>query len=216
MNIFTQIVVTVGRITENGVSLLGTGFIISKEGKIVTTKHVVGGDSTRLVVLMPHIKNINNYQDTTDNKCQPISVEVLEIDPLKDLCILKGDLQFNDKLPELGSFDNIGIGEELGIFSFPHCVTGRRVLTFQKTELGAKVILDASSMKSKYGVINSQSRPGQSGGLIFSSRTQQIVGILIGAYAPMQGVRISTGGVNPQELHQTTHCISAEYISEML
>lgn len=216
MNVFTQIVVTVGRITENGVGMLGTGFIISNDGKIVTTKHVVGGDSTRLVVLMPHIRNINEYQDTTDTRCQPVPVEVLEIDPLKDLCILKADIQFNGNLPKLGSFDNIEVGEELGIFSFPHCVAGRRVLTFQKAELGAKVLLDANSMKSKHGVINSQSRPGQSGGLIFSSRTQQIVGILIGAYAPMQGGGISLGGINPQELHQTTHCISAEYISEML
>ncbi|RUT79644.1 S1 family peptidase [Ancylomarina longa] len=216
MNLFTQIVVTVGRITENGVGMLGTGFIISNDGKIVTTKHVVGGDSTRLVVLMPHIRNINDYQDTTDTRCQPVPVEVLEIDPLKDLCILKADIQFSGNLPTLGSFDNVEIGEELGIFSFPHCVAGRRVLTFQKAELGAKVLLDSSTIKSKHGVINSQSRPGQSGGLIFSNRSQQIVGVLIGAYAPMQGGGISLGGINPQELHQTTHCISAEYISEML
>lgn len=216
MNIFTQIVVTVGRITENGIGMLGTGFIISNDGKIVTTKHVVGSGSTRLVVLMPHIQDINEYQDMTDTRCQSIPVEVLEIDPLKDLCILKADIQFNGKLPTIGSFDNIKIGEELGIFSFPHCVAGRRVLTFQKTELGAKVLLDSNSMKSKHGVINSQARPGQSGGLIFSSRTQQILGVLIGAYAPKQRGGILLGGINPHELHQTTHCISAEYISEML
>lgn len=216
MNVFTQIVVTVGQITQNGIGMLGTGFIISNDGKIVTTKHVVGTDSSRLVVLMPHINNINAYQDTSDTRCQPVPVEVLEIDPLKDLCILKADIKFYGKLPDLGSFDDVNVGEELGIFSFPHCVAGRRVLTFQKAELGAKVLLDSNSIKSKHGVINTQARPGQSGALIFSSRTQNIVGVLIGAYAPIQAGGISLGGINPQELHQTTHCISAEYIKEML
>lgn len=216
MNIFTQIVVTVGKITAKSVEMLGTGFIISNDGKIVTTKHVVGADPTGLVILMPKINNINDYQDTTDKTCQPIPVKIVDIDPLKDLCILKADIKFSGNLPILGSFDNIKIGEELGIFSFPHCVAGRRVLTFQKAELGAKILLDSNSIKSKHGVINTQSRPGQSGGLIFSNRTQQIVGVLIGAYAPIQNGGISLGGINPQELHQTTHCISAEYISEML
>lgn len=216
MDIFTQIVVTVARKTENDIKMLGTGFIISNDGKIVTTKHVVGINPTGLMVLLPQIKNINDYQDTTNTECKYFFVEILGIDPLKDLCILKADIKFDGNLPILGSFDNIKIGEKLGIFSFPHCVAGRIVLTFQKAELGAKILLDSNSIKSKHGVINTQSRPGQSGALIFSSRTQQIVGVLIGAYAPIQKGGISLGGINPQELHQTTHCISAEYISEML
>lgn len=216
MNVFTQIVVTVGQITQNGIEMLGTGFIISNDGKIVTTKHVVGIDSSRLVVLMPHINNINAYQDTSDTRCQHVPVEVLEIDPLKDLCILKSDIKFEGKLPDMGSFDDINVGEELGIFSFPHCVSGRRVLTFQKAELGAKILLESNTINSKHGVINTQARPGQSGALIFSSSTQKVVGVLIGAYAPIQRGGILLGDINPQELHQTTHCISAEYIKEML
>lgn len=215
INIFTQIVVVVGKIRQNSVQMLGTGFFISAEGDIVTTKHVVGVDDSNIVVLFPHIQNINSYQDTTDTRCRPIPAKIKEIDPIRDICILKTPLSFGGQLPELGSFDDINIGESLSIFGFPHCVMGRRVLTLQRTELGAKILLDSNGIKSKFAVINTQARPGQSGSLVLSPKHEKIVGILIGAYAPSVA-GISLGGINPQELHQTTHCVSAEYIKNML
>ncbi|NEW78732.1 MAG: trypsin-like peptidase domain-containing protein [Gelidibacter sp.] len=216
MNIFTQIIVVIGKITPNGVSMLGTGFIISNNGKIATTKHVVGSDPTNLVILAPNIADINAYQDTSDTRCNPIPTTVLEMDPIKDLCILKAEITFSGTLPQIGSFDEVNVGEKVGIYSYPHCVAGRRVLTFQETELGAKVLLESNSIKSKHAIINTQARPGQSGGVIFSPRLSKIIGVLVGAYAPNQGGGISLGGINPQELHQTTHCISAEYLNDMI
>ena len=216
MNIFTQIVVVIGRVNPDGVQMLGTGFLISPDGKVVTTKHVVGTDESRLVLLAPHIVDINQYQDTTDNRCAPVPLKVIEIDPIKDLCIVKADITFSGTLPQLGSFDEIQVGEKIGIFGFPHCVEGRRVLTFQETEIGAKILLESHGVKSKHAVINIQARPGQSGALIFSPRINKIVGVLIGAYALSDGGGIIVAGINPRELNQTTQCISAEYIKEML
>ncbi len=49
MRIFTQLVLTIGRITQNGVEMIGTGFLISTDGKIATTRHMIGADDTNLV-----------------------------------------------------------------------------------------------------------------------------------------------------------------------
>lgn len=215
MDIFTQVVVVIGRVTPSSVNMLGTGFLVSSDGKVVTTRHVVGDSDAGLVVLMPHINNINAYQDTSDNSCQFIEAQISEIDPIKDLAILTTTIRHTLPLPSIGSFDNISVGEKVGIFGFPHCVEGRRVLTYQEAEVGAKALLQASGINSKHAIINIQSRPGQSGSLVFSSRLNSIVGVLIGAYAP-EGGGISLGGINPRELHQTTQCVSAEYIREML
>jgi hypothetical protein len=197
--------------------MLGTGFLINNNGHIVTTKHVVGNDDKNLVVLFPHIDNLNSYQDLSNNSCQPIPVKVKDIDPFKDIAILESpNIRYSGSIPPIGSFDNIDVGEMVEIFGFPHCIHGRRALTLQRASIGAKVLLTSSDIKSKHAVINIQSRPGQSGSLVFSARNNCIAGILIGAWAPITGGGISLGGINPQELHQTTHCISAEYIKEML
>jgi len=215
LNLFTQLVLVIGRITPESVQMLGTGFLIKNDGHIVTSRHVIGSDSSNLVILFPHITNINEYQDMSDNSCKPIKVSVEEIDPIKDLAILKSDLTFNGTIPNLGNFDSDNVGDEVGIFGYPHCVQGRRALTYQKAAIGAKVLLESNGIKSKHAVINIQSRPGQSGSLIFSPKNNNISGVLIGAWSPGGG-RISLGGIDPHELHQTTHCISAEYIKDML
>ena len=118
-------------------------------------------------------------------------------------------------LPNLGSFNDNAVGDPVGIFGFPHCIEGRRALTFQRTEIGAKVILDVEGVKSKHAVINTQARPGQSGSIVFSPNHHSISGMLVGAWIPGPA-GISLGGINPRELHQTTHCISAEYIAGMI
>lgn len=215
MNIFTQLVYVIGKVTPDHVEMLGTGFLISAEGHIATTHHVTGSAQSNLVVLAPHINDINAYQDLSDTRCNTLAVQVREIDPIRDLAVLKADLKFDGPIPRIGSFDDDKVGEEVGIFGFPHCVEGRRALTYQRAELGAKVLLETNGIKSKHAVINSQARPGQSGSLVFSPKDQSISGVLIGAWVPGQG-GISLGGINPRELHQTTQCVSAEYLRDML
>ena len=213
---FTQITLVIGKFdkTSGYIHMLGSGFLISNDGKIVTARHVIGNETEGLRALLPHIPNINAYQDVSDSSCRPAPAIVEDINPVTDLCILKTNLQFNGKLPALESLDSISVGEKIGMFGFPHCVMGRRVLTYQETEIGAKMLLETSGIKSKYATINIQTRPGQSGSLVFNLKTGAIIGLLIGAYSPSSGVIIA--GINPHELNQTSYCISANHIKEML
>ncbi|PTA49486.1 serine protease [Shewanella morhuae] len=216
MDIFTQIVVTIGRVGPNGVSMLGTGFFVRNSGVIATPRHVVGDSDNGLVILLPHINSFSQYQDTGDNSCQMSSATIVESDPIRDIALLQTNgLEFHGALPQIGNFDDVGVGQPIHIYGYPHCPQGRRVLTYQSADIGSKVLLESNGIKSKYAVINTQSRPGQSGSLIFCPRNKKIVGMLNGAYVP-EGGGISLGGINPHELNQTTQCISAHYIGDML
>jgi len=147
MNIFTQLVYVVGAVTPTHVEMLGTAFLVSSQGDIATTHHVIGSTEKNLVILAPHINNINEFQDLSDTSCQTIPVSVKEIDPIRDLAILKADINTSGTVPNLGSFDDDNVGDEIGIFGFPHCVEGRRALTYQRSEIGAKVLLDNNGIK---------------------------------------------------------------------
>lgn len=216
MDVFTQLVVTIGRISPNGVEMLGTGFIVRAPDTIVTPRHVIGDSDNGLVILMPRIESFSQYQDTSDNRCMSFPVKIIESDPIHDISILKLDgPSFVGNLPTIGGFDDIEVGQSVDIYGYPHCTEGRRVLTYQRAEIGSKVLLESNGIKSKYAVINIQSRPGQSGSMIFCPRTQKIVGMLNGAYVP-DNARSSIAGINPHELNQTTQCISAQYIEDML
>ena len=215
-DVFTQIVFTIGKVSDKGIEMLGTGFLASDGKHIVTPRHVIGDENDNLAIIIPSISSLNQYQDTTINQCSWAGVTIKHTDPFRDLTVL----EFKDSQPTfkhsipLGSTDDISVGDEVYIFGFPHCTEGRRVLTFQKAMVGAKVLINSSGIKSKYCVINTQTRPGQSGSVIYSKTQNKIIAVLTGAFA--SGSYISLGGINPNELHQTTQCISAEYIKSMI
>jgi hypothetical protein len=212
-----KVVFAVGRSTPNGVNLLGTAFLLNEAGLFATCAHVTDSNDQNLVIaLKPNMQTVNNYQDTTDRQVQFIKASIKEIDPVHDLCVLETGANGKSNI-KLSSTDSLNIADNVGIFGYPHADHGRMVLTFQRTEIGAKVLIESSGIKSKHIVLNIESRPGQSGGPVINLKDGSIAGIIIGSYAPTaaQG-GISIGGIDPQTLHQTTHAISAEYLKDLL
>jgi S1-C subfamily serine protease len=207
----------IGRVTPQGVDLLGTGFNVSA-AKVVTAAHVVGSDTHGLVVIMPTVKNLNDYQDGGIVAVTHMAATIAEIDPMKDLVILetanKWMVGSSNATVTLGSLDDIDIGGDLDIYGFPHCQDGRAVLTYQGARLGAKVLLSTHGVPAKHGVVNFQARPGLSGSPVLNAQGN-VLAMLVGTYTPRQG-GIIFGDINPASLNQTTHIISAEYIKEML
>lgn len=211
----SYVVHPVGRITPNGITLLGTAFFINKPGLLATAAHVVDNNDNGLVIIMNKVNSIQDYQDTSDTQVNCIPAKIKEINPLYDACLLEIP-QKTQSTFTLSSTDSVHVGENISLFGYPHCDHGRMVLTQQNTSVGAKILIDSSRIKAKNIVLNIQSRPGQSGSPIVIPESRSIAAMLIGSYAPA-GTHggISIGGIDPQTLHQTTHAISATYIKEM-
>jgi len=210
------VIFVVGRTGPEGITLLGTAFPVGPR-QLATAFHVVGADDRDLVLGVPKITSLQEYQDTSDTSLQAAPVKVAAPDPIRDLCILEvpAELTFTFSY-RLGGADMVPPGAPVTTFGYPHANFGRMVLTQQQANVGARVLIENSGQKSKHIVLNTQAREGQSGGPVFDQSGSHVVAVLIGSYAPGGGGGISLGGVDPATLHQTTHAISAEYLQAML
>jgi hypothetical protein len=204
-----------GRKSAAGVQLLGTAFEVAP-GRFATTGHVTGADDRDLVLLMPRYRSIEEYQDTGDPTVRWVDASIGAYDPLRDLCIVDAVPLSLGGTFSLGTTDDIVPGDRVVILGFPHADQGRLVLTRHDTQVGARILVAASGVKSKHIVLNTQARPGQSGSPVVKTATSAICAVLIGSYAPGGGGGISLGGVDPHTLHQTTYAVSAEYVRAML
>lgn len=212
----SKMVFPIGRQTPTGINLLGTAFLINKQGILATAAHVTCNNDDGLIVIVNNITSIQDFQDTSVEKVQYIFVKIKEINPFCDICLLEIATPVQSMFT-IGSAGSLQVGEEVSLFGYPHCDHGRMILTQQNTSVGAKIKIKVSGIMVNHIVLNIQSRPGQSGSPIIAPSSRNIDAILIGSYAPKEanGV-ISIGGIDPQTLHQTTHAVSAEYIEEMM
>lgn len=202
----------------NGSELLGTATLLNKSGHFVTAAHITGNDDSNLVILMPHINGLSQYQDTSIVEARYVNVRMVAINPLHDLCILKVDTNedYSSNI-NISSLEGVNVGDSVTMFGFPDLNFGKRVLTQQHTHVGAKILLENGGEKLKHAVINIQSRKGQSGSPVFNSVNLNLIGILVGSYAPNNGKGgILIGGLDPLTFHPATHIISAEYIRELM
>ncbi len=210
----SNIVFALGRIGPAGIQLAGTAFALNRRGFFATASHVAGTDGQGLVIAFKQLASLHDYQDTDDQSVQMIPVQIVAIDPFHDLAVLKADTDAISNIV-IGGADKAAVGTSISSFGFPHADHGRMVLTQQDSEIGARVLIASGGIKVKHLVLNTQARPGQSGSPVFRRSDGLLVGVLVGSYAPGGGGGISLGGVDPHTLHQTTHAVSAEYLSKM-
>ena len=210
----SKIVFAVGRNGPAGIQLAGTAFVLNKPGFFATASHVAGTDGQWLVVAFKQLTSLHDYQDTEDESVQAIPVQIVAIDPFHDLAVLKAEIDLTSNIV-IGGADKATVGTGISSFGFPHADLGLMGLTQQDAEIGARVLIASGGIKAKHLVLNTQARPGQSGSPVFRKSDGLLVGVLVGSYAPGGGGGISLGGVDPHTLHQTTHAVSAEYLSKM-
>lgn len=161
---------------------MGSGFIISKDGYILTNEHVVSG-ATKIEVVL-----------TQGNKRVP--AKLMGSDTELDLAVLKIDAGSNLPFLEMGDSDKVKVGDWVIAIGNPygldHTVTvgvisakGRPV-TIQNRDYKNLLQTDAS--------IN----PGNSGGPLLNMKGQ-VVGINTAVNASAQGIgfAIPTSTVNP-------------------
>ncbi|SCX49563.1 Trypsin-like peptidase domain-containing protein [Klenkia marina] len=193
---------------------LGSCFALGGD-LLATAFHVVSGHPAGLHMVVPRVRT-DDYQDVDDKSFHVRPVDVVASDPIHDLAVLRVHEVETSVNWSIGSTDDVKPGEPVVTLGFPHANDGRTVLTQQTTTVGARILMQNQGIKSKYAVLNTLLRPGQSGGPVVNVRSNKVVAVLVGAYTPSGSGTVMIGGVDPAVLHQTTHAISAEYLKPMM
>lgn len=165
-----------GTATEEGA---GTGIIVSKDGYVMTNKHVIDGTSTVSVVLSDGTKYDN--------------VQVLGTDPLNDVAFLK--IPNVDSLPaaELGDSTSIRVGQKV-------VAIGNSLGQYQNTVTSGIVsgtgrpvsAQSGDAVESLTDLIQTDAaiNPGNSGGPLLNLQGQ-VIGINTAIAADAQGIGFS-------------------------
>src|SRR3990167_5144020 len=165
-----------GSITGNGADgIIGSGFIISPKGLIVTNSHVVSDES-------------ENYFVSLKDETAPITVTKIYRDPINDIAILKIDRTDLPALP-LGDSDKlkvgqlvVAIGNPLG--KFAGTVTSG-IISGLNRDVQISLGFFSNEVQNYVDVIQTDAaiNPGNSGGPLLNS-SGEVIGI---NFATVQG-----------------------------
>jgi hypothetical protein len=147
----------------------GTGFLLSN-GHIITNEHVVrncvAGDILAISSLGKRISKSN-----------------LVVDSRRDLAILKPDVVLQGGL-NLADSSNIDIGTAVCTWGFPLGYNGPAPL-LSVGYLSGYMDHQSSGSVKKHLVVNGAFNPGNSGGPLFISNDDKVVGIVVTKHAPI-------------------------------
>lgn len=156
---------------------LGSGFIVNKQGYVITNFHVVQGQK--------HI-NITRFKKT-ERELQRIAhkdVRIVALAPFQDLAVLKIEKDLGPVAPMvLSPGDNVDVGEKVFVIGNP--------LGLERTVTEGVVSHAARNFAGKVFLqIDAAINPGNSGGPLLNSRGQVIGVINMGARS-MQGLNFA-------------------------
>ena len=149
----------------------GSGFVVDREGHIVTNNHVVEG-ADRIVVAL---------SDETS-----VEAQVVGTDPATDLAVLSIDVPGEKLFPvELGSSADLRVGQRAIAIGNPFGLD-RTLTTGVVSSLGRP--LQTSGQRTVYDVIQTDAaiNPGNSGGPLLDSQGQ-VIGVNTAIYSPSGG-----------------------------
>ena len=139
-----------GRLEPSGFNALGTAFAVMQD-KIATAFHVVGASDQNLVMIIPNIDSIEEYQDTSVQQFRTLPMRVCAADPVLDLCVLQAPPGTTiGSHCKLSSTDAIPPGTPVTSYGFPHANHNRIVLTLQTARVGARILIESAGVKTRY------------------------------------------------------------------
>jgi serine protease Do len=175
------LVVMIVAVQDGSADFLGTGFVCTPHGHIVTCAHIL--NLTAKLNICP-AQPIDSFSPITTTQVQSSSVKVLHLDAENDVALLKPDASISAHLAPnfIGRGEDVRVGEEVGCLGFPFSDRGLHTLKLSATIVCGK---STTASGSKRLHLDANMHQGNSGGPVILRRTGQVVGIVAGRFSPV-------------------------------
>ncbi|TRX72580.1 serine protease [Carboxylicivirga sp. M1479] len=210
---FAGAVFMLAKKTETNVEFLGTGFLVSRQGHIMTCSHIINPIDSIVAIKVGDGQTFNPMTLTRVNFYE---VTLVQNDAQHDVALLKLKSDIGAQVPDdiFGDTDQIECGSSVALIGFPFGDRGLHVQTIAHGILSSKVI-DSSNVKLLQ--FDCMIHEGNSGSPLLDLRTNKIIGIVTNRFNPLGGGGgISIGNRQLGVDTNISYAASIEYGIELL
>lgn len=166
---------------ENNVDFIGTGFLASKDGHILTCSHIINPLDNIVAIKVGDSKQFNPM---TLSKVNFFETVLLQNDAKHDVALLKLKNDIGAQVPEnvFADIDNLECGSSVALIGFPFGDKGLHAQTISHGILSSKVS-DKNGVKLLQ--FDCMIHEGNSGSPLIDLQSNKIVGIVTNRFNPI-------------------------------
>ena len=171
------------RKTENSVEFLGTGFLVSSQGHVLTCSHVIN-PLDKIVAIS--IGTVNTFNPMTLSQVQYNDLILVQNDAIYDVALLKfaQDIGFTVPVNIFGDTNKLENGSSIATIGFPFANNGLHIQSITHGIISSKTVTPSGIKLLQFDTMIHE---GNSGSPLLDLQTNQIVGIVTNRFNPTGG-----------------------------
>ena len=199
--------------TETNVEFLGTGFLVSEKGYLLTCSHIINPLDPVVAI---QVGNLNSFNPMTLGKVNFLDLTLVQNDAINDVALLKIKADIGAQVPTniFGDTTKLECGSRVAIIGFPFGNSGLHLQSITSGIISSKAITSTGIKLLQFdGMIHE----GNSGSPLINLDTNQIVGVVTNRFNPSAGgAKIMTGNRQLGVETNISYASIIEYGQELL
>ncbi len=181
--IFSGAVLMLAKKSGQELDFLGTGFLISDLGYLLTCSHIINPLDSIVGI---QVGSVNSFSPMTLKKVNFFELQLVQNDAINDVALLKFKSDIQVILPQnsFGNSEDVECGSSVAIIGFPFGNSGLHIQSLTHGIISSKILTSAGVKLLQFdGMIHE----GNSGSPLIELHTKKIIGIVTNRFNPSAG-----------------------------
>lgn len=199
--------------TETNVEFLGTGFLVSNKGYILTCSHIINPLDSIVAI---STGGVNSFNLMTFSRVNTFDLILVQNDSIHDVALLKFTANVGAMVPTniFGDTNKVECGSSIATIGFPFGNSGLHTQSITHGIVSSKTI---TSSGIKLIQFDTMIHEGNSGSPLIDLQTNQIIGIVTNRFNPSSsGASIMAGNRQLGVETNISYAAIIEYGKELL